>query len=401
MSNEACATQQTHKQRAQEVRDHYQRLSGRLQALRQLSSADRTLEDDLLTQLCDDTEGIQKYLARSLGVSFANSQPNEASTAKAQQVFQVPELLEMILLKLPPKSIFAAQQVCQTFSALISSSSKIQHYLGLKADLHCNFSTCFDKHSLSLWGGFQCRPEFDLSHRRLDWLRRRIHTNSSEPEPQSNTLEVTAKFSPHSKLPRLGKRCQSMLICQPPVYEMEATTACCNDRARRRLPGALPPVPVSIKSKTGITVGDILTASRGLWREHRLCAYADTSDLDEEGYVKVRPSFKALIHLKDGDPATEIQERLYKKANDIDQALTDRNRRLSAYVQAKRQGEYPQRVITEDLLTERHLSSSYREKHPHSRRIRSRTAALNASENRQAEGGWLALLPIGKSGVRC
>lgn len=340
LMNEASAMEKRQISERKSVRDHYQRLSSRLGALRQLSSTDRTLGDDLLTQLVEDAEGVGKYLAHSLGVNFLKGQPNEASAAKAQQVFDIPELLEMILLKLPPSSIFAAQQACQTFSALITSSPKIQHHLGLKADLQANFSTCFNERSFDAWGKFQCHPAFDSSATRSAW--RRFRNVQSEDESDPKTLEITANFINRSKLPRLGERCQSMLICQPPIYEMEVSVVCCNDHTVHRLPGmpSPPPIPEPIRSKTGITVGDLLTATRKLWQEHRLCPYAQDWDHDyKQGYVCVSPSFKGVIHLKDGDPTLEAQKRWHKKARDSYEARGERQRRISAYVQAKQQGK--------------------------------------------------------------
>ncbi|GAB1734700.1 hypothetical protein NU195Hw_Modified_645t1 [Hortaea werneckii] len=315
--NEAYALEKRQKSRAEDVRDHYQRLSSRLGALRQLSSTDRPLGDELLTQLFDDAEGIGKYLAHTLGNNFLNGQPNEASAAKARQVFDVPELLEMILLKLPPSSIFVAQQVCQTFSALITSSPKIQHYLGLKPDLQSNFSTCFNGRSVSPWSRFQCGPEFDSSGRTSAWLSRRLRNIQPEDESKSKTFELLASFSSHSKLPRLSERCQSMLICQPPIYEMNISVACCSDDTSHHLPGmpAPPPNPEPIRSKTGIT----------------------TWDHDKDGFVCVAPSFKGVVHLKDGDPAMEMQKRWDKQTKGRYEARVYRQRRMSAYVQAKQQ----------------------------------------------------------------
>ncbi|KAI7313279.1 hypothetical protein KC315_g11731 [Hortaea werneckii] len=282
MMKQASAMEKRHNQGAEDVRDHYQRLSSRLGALRQLSSTDRTLGDDLLTQLFDDAEGIGKYLARNLGVNFLKGQPNEASAVKAQQVFDIPELLEMILLKLPPGSILAAQQACQTFSALITSSPKIQHHLGLKADSHSKFSSCFNERSFGLWGKFQCGPEFDSSAR-MSALIRGLRNSEPEDESESKTLQITANFRGYI----------------------------------HRLPGMPipPPIPEPIRSETGITD----------W------------DHDKEGYVSVSPSFKGVVHLKDGDPAVEMQKRWHKKVEERYEAREDRARRISAYMQAKQQ----------------------------------------------------------------
>ena len=137
-----------------------------------------------------------------------------------------------------------------------------------------------------------------------------------------------------------------MLICQPPIYEMEVSVACCNEHAGHRLPGmpTPPPIPEPIRSKTGITVGDLLTASRKLWQEHRLCPYAQDWDHDKEGYVCVAPSFKGIIHLKDGDPTMEAQKSWHKQTKDEYEARGDRQRRIEAYIQAKQQSKPMPRV---------------------------------------------------------
>ena len=80
-----------------------------------------------------------------------------------------------------------------------------------------------------------------------------------------------------------------MLICQPPVMQLEVTTLCCT--TTHSYPGVdiAPEIPRPINNQTGITVGDLYDRTRELIETHGLCPVALWDDHDEEGYVKVQP----------------------------------------------------------------------------------------------------------------
>ena len=98
---------------------------------------------DLVEQLQQHTDGIRRYVTKKLGYVAVMAMPTNVSAAKAQEVFDIPELLEMILLQLHPRWVLAAQQVNKSFDALIITSSKIQEHLGLRPHHASAFASPF------------------------------------------------------------------------------------------------------------------------------------------------------------------------------------------------------------------------------------------------------------------
>lgn len=54
-------------------------------------------------------------------------------TTAAQKVFAIPELLEAVLLELPPYDLLMSQKVNKEFKATVERSSRIQQKLFLKS----------------------------------------------------------------------------------------------------------------------------------------------------------------------------------------------------------------------------------------------------------------------------
>ncbi|KAK5127048.1 hypothetical protein LTR85_008407 [Meristemomyces frigidus] len=328
-----------HNRKIDDVCGHHQGLQDGLKKLRALTNGavlPTEQIDTLLNQLQDQADGIKAYLTESLGQVFAAGAATEESTAKAQEVFNSPELLEMIMMQLHPRHILVAQRVNKTFEALISTSPKVQQYLGLRADATSAFATAF-RNYMDGWPSFTCRSAQDMFSFGYSPLRR-------ETEPDPDAFEIRASFSPWTSsaasLPKLGDRCLSMLVCQPPIFEMQACVSCC-DR-HRYLGHPFPPDvkdPEPLRSKTGITVGDVLKATSQLIDRHRTCPHASQWDHDEHGLVNVSPSFKGVLRLKDSDPSLRAQQKYRQRIKDQMAGDVDKDRRMTAYITAKRQAQ--------------------------------------------------------------
>ena len=328
--------------------DHQQSLNSGLETLRKLISAPTPSTSqlaNLVNSLQQDANGITSFLAKTAGIAVKAVAPTEASTAKAQKVFHTPELLEMILLELQPQHVLVAQQVTKTFDSLISTSPKLQHHLGLRPNPESSFAA---PRCINGWGHFTCSPK-DCASSIFSWSR-----SQQQSERGPNDLEICASFS--TKLPRLGDRCRSMLICQPPVYEMEVKTTCCNrysfgvfSLAPQNALATELDAPKPLRSKTGITIGDLLDATEEVCKKHRTCPHAQTYDHDDKGFVVVSPAFKGTVRLKDDDPTLRAQRSREEKARDRNAKAIDKQNRMDAYVRAKQQGKTLSRLQTVDV----------------------------------------------------
>jgi len=65
------------------------------------------------------------------------------SPEKCLEVFNIPELAEMILLHLCPKELLAVMPICRSIAASVTSSPKIQAELGLRANVKSMWHTNF------------------------------------------------------------------------------------------------------------------------------------------------------------------------------------------------------------------------------------------------------------------
>ncbi|KAK4540811.1 hypothetical protein LTR36_008888 [Oleoguttula mirabilis] len=327
--------------KADDVSGHYHGLQDTLKKLRTLTNGPVLPTDQvgsLIDQLQQDAEGVKKYFIDALGQPFAAGPPTEASTAKAQEVFSSPELLEMILLQLPPRHVLAAQSINKTFEALIATSPQLQQYLGLRADPTADFATPFRHTYEGGWPYFACRSGRDTLS--IDYP-----FATSHQEPDLDGFEIHASFSSriysNAILPRLGERCLSMLICQPPIYEMQASVSCCDRSRFRGLPAAVVlsaaniPGPEPVRAAAGITVGHLLEATKRLMAEHRTCPHAAPWDHDEQGNVNVAPTFKGVLQLRDRDLSLRAQRSYRQRFREDLAGETARERRMNAYIAAK------------------------------------------------------------------
>lgn len=243
--------------------------------------------------------------------------PTQQSPTKALQVLYVPELAEMILRHLTTKELFSAAQANKAMSTAIASSAKLLSSFDLQPKLVCFWSSNFDP--------------WDTRHYSEDdfpmfccHIARRCRYDHANRATAPNEVMVTAYFS-ESKKPvwplryhahQIGSRGRSMLICQPPLLEMEISTRCRSSRcspiglghenmeARSRWSAIAP-----LKSSTGLTVGDLLEAGAKIEQEHRFCPCVQNGNENPvTGGNKVYVKFSGVLKLRDDDPSLRLEE---------------------------------------------------------------------------------------------
>jgi hypothetical protein len=277
-------------------------------------------------------------LAEMYGPTFTAAYPTEGSTSKAEQVFSTPELFELILALLNARDILVVQQVSKNICATIRDSGRIQRRLGLRPDPQANFHPTF---SDSIWGFRELSLSCYAQYRRHTYM---YMYPDGWPKHKPNELVIAVAFDGRPpQMDGLGSKCLSMLVCQPPVKELQPFVDCCNRAIPRMLGAPGPPddwLPKPIRRETGITVGDVFEETAKLIEKHKMCPWASEWYHDKKrGTVKVSPSFQGIVQLRGDDPALKAQAKALDEANRSREEDEERRRKMRAYCQAKIAGE--------------------------------------------------------------
>jgi hypothetical protein len=161
--------------------------------------------------------------------------------------------------------------------------------------------------------------------------------NDQPPAEEPARLRIHVVVDGFSQKPNAGSRCRDMLICQPPLHSISAFTSCCAGPRfwRHRVGDERPPAEV-VRSEKGITVGDILDATKRLKESHQLCPDASPFDHNASGFVNVQVSFEAEMACLRTDPMF-VRERLRMLEDRVKhRERVTRQRRIDAYSVAKR-----------------------------------------------------------------
>ena len=254
--------------------------------------------DALLLSAQRGIDANHSWMVKHLGWDPLATAPSYFSAEKAQQVFDVQELAEMILGWLSTKHLFRAAQVNKAFAQCTRGSLRLQTILYLRADPNSFWRSHFDEYRIRHDSSFGVK--LDDPHR----SRRR---RREEVEVVARVYESNRGYRPLSSRPRIPPcECivRSMLICQPPVTEMAVMPQCCQpDYSDTR--NDLPPSsePTVVRSSTGWTIGELLDVAAATAKSHRLCPYADKDDIDDTtGEAIVDVIFRGKLVLRPDDP---------------------------------------------------------------------------------------------------
>ena len=229
----------------------------------------------------------------------SNVTPSSAEVA--EQVFDIPELTEIVLSLLPPRDLFNTARAVQAFDHCLSSSRQVQTILCLRPEPN-SFWNCILGEIPKIKYLMDCSI-------RSKWNK----AVKEEIEVKVHMSEFWKHIDRSKNLPPSDSRVRSMLICQPPIKKMRALPECCGQFEFERYIGLMehgidydlpaPPGAVRVHSTTGLIIGDLLNAEEEISSHHRLCPYATRTQHDTStGEVEAGLEFTGKLILRSDDP---------------------------------------------------------------------------------------------------
>ena len=302
-------------------------------------------------------QGVKTYLSQTIEPRLYNESRSTTSTI-AKKVFDIAELLELILDHLTIPDILKMSAVDRDIRNAIKGSKKMQTKLALRpASADSYMSTAFDEGCLNREGGFRSTITNSkyLRERRSGFL-----PASSDAE---NEFTVRAEFLPYpgEHLSKIGSTYRSIFICSPVIKEMKAHVVCCQTPNPWWTTVPSEDSVYTITSKTGITIGDLYDCAKMIMDEHRWCANAPSQALESDGVVKTGLSFEGSVVLQPDDPLVVNHKQAMTKWEAERRRFGARQVKLEAYRAAKLAGK--RHVIERfDILNKTLTKSSQRVK---------------------------------------
>ena len=334
------------------------------------SVEDGTFDLQALRDVLESNESNLLRVRRSVEANVRDipieNRPTTASAMRAKQVLDTAELFEQIVLCLDPRDALSAIQITKNTLGFFDDSPKLQDKLSMRRAENGFLYSPFnleDVESFTSFANFQVNHIVCNNHQN-DW------GDEAEKE-MPYRVTITAGFDQWDQLPNLGTRCRRMLICQPPVRVMQVIVSCCDYARWKEVPSTIPRrwalgmhqpnstkmygedeednhlddesieknnvlKSFEIKSKTGITVGDIYDATLALREAHGLCPHAEADVHDEEGRVWSDIRFHSDVTLKSDDPFIKEQARA-KAQEDLDDIKEQAQKQtFGVYIRAKK-----------------------------------------------------------------
>lgn len=258
-----------------------------------------------------------------------NERKPEGSSIAAQ-VFDIPELLEMILGHLPVSDLLKFYQCSRSIRDSIEASSKLQNQLSLRpapAGSHLKLPL-----SDLAYVGFTSIEQFQ---------RRQVPQRlEKKDEVKDRTVEIHAHFNvlPGQVLPRIGSRVRGMFITQPPLEEMTVNVECCPIYVEWQTSESVESCK-SVRTVTrvgGLTLGALYDRAEELLDAHRFCPSAHSGLLNEDGTVNVAVKFVGKMVLRLDDPVYVKGQEEKKRMEEEDQKWQRQDLKMSAFCNARR-----------------------------------------------------------------
>lgn len=311
-------------------------------ALNQLNSGSLTDLKATLLSAQSNVGELSQYFSHKFRQHshFYNERRAEDSTT-ACKVFDIPELLEMVLQYLDVTDVLSIYQCSRNIRDSIDGSSQLQQQLSLRAapvNSHLHFPLRNLTHDL--FG----HPSIGFSTQEhiVQGRRRSLHERKADPIDDP-TAEVHACFYLLSGqvLPGVGSRIRKMFITQPPIEEMYISLDCCPSYEYPDYAFApQPSTPVrEIVKKGGLTVGDLYDRTKKLLDEHRYCPSAYSGLIQDDGSVRVGVRFVGKMTLQPDDPLILDWQKQQRKREDDDREYHNKTAKFEAFCNAKRNGK--------------------------------------------------------------
>jgi len=211
------------------------------------------------------TEADIRDVERLAYLLDSTGRPVSTAHYATEQVFHTAELLEQIFLSgLSVRDLLQAMQSCRSFRDTVLGSKRILQCMSLlindDSDVHSAFTRS---------GFFNEYYSFrTVLHQPLDGKK----------------VRLVAFFEEKWPVPVLGSRPRAMLICQPGIREVVAKSNCCGAEWR-------------IADTSGITIGQLLDATRSIRQGHELCPFAPAGCHDGKGMVHVHVRFTGTVEV--------------------------------------------------------------------------------------------------------
>lgn len=313
------------------------------QSLEQLMASSRLRDanpPDTFAAIQRNLHGLKDFLSQISQTAIYNEiRPAHSTTALG--VFQVPELLELILAELSLHELLRMRQVSRYMKLTIEKSSRLQVKLFLRpAAPGSHFAAPCLWDLAFIAPGFACEA---------------IHVAEAGIK-RPNDVNVKAAFQLRSKqtLPPITPTGRKMLVCQPPICEMEVKVECCaqawtvegpEEQPEQVLLVGLPtmqrlPLACKLENPQGLTIGELYDCAKEVIEKHRYCPHAAYRTLDEYGLVDAGLHFRGKVSVQTDDPvlrALAIKEQ--EAARSAKSRRWGQRRVKREYAHAKRTGE--------------------------------------------------------------
>ncbi|KAI7213037.1 hypothetical protein KC333_g6794 [Hortaea werneckii] len=305
-------------------------------ALLQADEIDRQKLTFLLRGLQDKLIATGENLQEaSDGAQCATDRPEHIGRA-VQKVFDVPELLELILLNLTVIELLKLQQVSRQVRDAVQTSKKVQQRMFLipSGSAHRRVLPIFPSKE-----GYRSPVKHSgLTPILLDLKLHHL--------PESQGYKATMQLSARSSGLRYRRRCLQMQLTDPPVRRLNVQCYCSCVRGSSLINtsfGASSRVIISqfntsfgassgliINERDGITLGRLRDAFKQVAQEHKNCPHAQPHDHDTNGNVILEYTAVGDLYMDRDDPlALRLRDVEYQAWNDW--------RKIAEYCEAKQQ----------------------------------------------------------------
>lgn len=157
---------------------------------------------------------IRRFLDVAMLDIPIESRPTATSAAQATKTLQRAELFERVVLYLSPREALSAIQISKHAQSFLQDSNRINAHLSLIAAKDRFIDSAFK--SLHAEDGVPTIfDNFEVTYLSLGFHYSNSGQANRPQQHRKNRVIVTARFAQSKTLPRIGSRCQSMLICQP------------------------------------------------------------------------------------------------------------------------------------------------------------------------------------------
>ncbi|KAK4611669.1 DNA-directed RNA polymerase II subunit RPB1 [Fulvia fulva] len=308
--------------------------------------------DKALQDARTHTATLKTHLDRLWKIIPPAKHVSEESAAKAQQVFDTPELLEDIISYLNTPGKLKVMGVQRTWRNTILGSTRLQKAIGLlpydDGIYYSPFSKRFYGGTYSLlnqrnfgWGlGGNNMPggTYDDSNGNFRWdedSEYSFWTINHMPVTEDPTkLEINIEWTTSMKL---GSRIESMLICDPPVKNISAMTRCAYncDQVGNSYHPSRARYGLTSSSSVGFTLGELHQVSKEIIAKHPNCRC--------HGVI-----FETTVPLLKSDPVLIHRRSLEQRAHEK-RILRREKRRLRREEESARDREAQQALVQEEV----------------------------------------------------